>query len=168
MIRFVLGFVCLLLSVQGASLPRPLADVSVPIPDGKSIRLSQYRGKVMVVALISTTCEHCLTSMQLLSQLQKENAPRGFQVFGVAADDMAAKMVGPLARLRQPGFPLGYLDQNTTMQLCDFKRTDRPFVPMYLFVDRKGIVRFQYSGNEDFFKNEEKNTRILIEGLLKQ
>ena len=168
MIRFALAFLCLLMSVEGASLPRPLADVSVPVPDGKPIRLSQYRGKVMVIALISTTCEHCLTSMQLLGQLQKEYSPRGFQVVAVAADDMAAKMVGPLTRLRQPGFPLGYLDQNTTMQLCDFKREDHPFVPMYLFVDKKGTVRFQYSGNEDFFKSEERNTRILIEGLLKQ
>ena len=168
MIRFVIAFVCLLVSVQGASIPRPLADVSVPTPDGKKIRLSQYRGKVMLVALISTTCEHCITSMQLLSQLQKEYGPRGLQVFAVAADDMAAKMVGPLTRLRQPGFPLGYLDQNTTMQLCDFKREDHPFVPMYMFVDKKGTVRFQYSGDTDFFKAEEKNTRILIEGLLKQ
>jgi hypothetical protein len=39
---------------------------------------------------------------------------------------------------------------------------------MYLFVDKKGTVRFQYPGNDDFFKAEEKNTRILIEGLLKQ
>jgi hypothetical protein len=39
---------------------------------------------------------------------------------------------------------------------------------MYLFVDKKGTVRFQYSGKDDFFKAEEKNTRILIEGLLKQ
>jgi thiol-disulfide isomerase/thioredoxin len=168
MIRSALAFVCLLVSLQGASVPRPLADVSVPMPDGKKIRLSQYRGKVMIVALISSTCDHCLNSIQMLGQFQKEYGPKGFQVFGVAADDLAPKMVGPLTRLRQPGFPIGYLDQNTTMQLCDFKRDDHPFVPMYLFVDKKGTVRFQYSGNEDFFKNEAKNTKILIEGLLKQ
>ena len=165
--RIVLGFVCLLVSAQAASVPRPLADVAVPTPDGKKVRLSQYRGKVMVVALVSTTCEHCITSMQMLSQLQKEYGPRGFQVFAVAADDLASKGAAALTRL-QLGFPLGYLDQNTTMQLCDFKRDDHPFVPMYLFIDQKGTVRFQYPGNDDFFKNEEKNTRILIEGLLKQ
>src|ERR1700687_930303 len=148
MFRIVLALVCLFVSVQGASTPRPLADISVPTPEGKNIRLSQYRGKVMVIALISSTCDHCLISMEMLSKLHKEYGPRGFQAFAVAADDNAAKMVGPLARVRQPGFPLGYLDQNTTMQLCDFKREDHPFVPMYLFVDRKGTVRFQYSGNE--------------------
>jgi hypothetical protein len=36
-----------------------------------------------------------------------------------------------------------------------------------MFVDKKGTVRFQYPGKDDFFKNEEKNTRTLIEGLLK-
>jgi glutathione peroxidase-family protein len=167
MIRFAVAFVCVLVSVQGASVPRPLADITVPTTDGK-IRLSQYRGKVMIIALISSTCPHCLTSMDLLGQLQKEYGPRGFQAFAVAADDMAAKTVGPLKHVRQIAFPLGYLDQNTTMQLCDFKREEHPFVPMYLFVDKKGSVRFQYAGKEDFFKNEEKNARILIEGLLKQ
>jgi thiol-disulfide isomerase/thioredoxin len=168
MFRFVVAFVCLLVSIQGASTPRPLADVTVPTGDGTKVRLSQYRGKVMVVALVSSTCDHCIDSLTLLSKLQKEYGPQGFQVVAVAADDMAAKMVGPLTRLRQFGFPLGYLDQNTTMQLCDFKREDRPFVPMYLFVDKKGTVRFQYAGKDDFFQKEEKNTRILIEALLKQ
>jgi glutathione peroxidase-family protein len=168
MLRVILAFTCLLVSVQGASTPRPLADISVPTADGKKIRLSQYRGKVMVVALISSTCEHCINSMDLLGKLQKEYGPRGFQAFAVAADDAAAKMIGPLTHARQFGFPLGYLDQTTTMQLCDFKQEDHPFVPMYMFVDKKGTVRFQYAGKDDFFKNEEKNTRILIEGLLKQ
>ena len=168
MFQIVVAFVCLLVSLQGASTPRPLADISVPTGDGKTIRLKQYRGKVMVVALISSTCEHCITSMQLLSQLQKEYGPQGFQVVSIAADDMAAKMVAPLTRLRQYGFPLGAVDQETAMKLCDFRRDDHPFVPMYLFVDKKGTVRFQYAGKDDFFKAEEKNTRILIEGLLKQ
>jgi hypothetical protein len=102
-----------------------------------------------------------------LSKLQKEYGPRGFQAVGVAANDNAQDSLAGFIRL-QIAFPVGWLDQNTTMQLCDFKREDRPFVPMYLFVDKKGTVRFQYAGKDDFFKNEEKNTRLLIEALLKQ
>ncbi len=166
--RVVLVCAGMLAVAEGASTPRPLADVTVPLANGKSIRMSQYKGKVMVVALISSTCEHCLTSMDLLSKLQREYGPQGFQVVAVAADDNAAKMVGPLTRVRDIAYPLGYLDRNTTMQLCDFKPIDHPFVPMYLFVDKKGTVRFQYNGDDNFFKAEEKNTRILVEALLKQ
>ena len=168
MLRVIAALVCLFVSAQGASTPRPLADISVPLPTGKTIRLSQYKGKVMVIALISSTCDHCIASLDILGKLQAEYGPRGFQVVAVAADDNAGKMVGPLTRVRNITFPLGHLDQNTTMQLCDFKRDDHPFVPMYLFVDKKGTVRFQYNGDDNFFKAEEKNTRILVEGLLKQ
>jgi glutathione peroxidase-family protein len=152
---------------QGASTPRPVADVTIPVAEGKPVKVSQYRGKVMVIALISTTCGHCIGSLQMLGKLQKEFGPQGFQVLGVAADDNAQSGIVGLAKL-QTGIPLGYLDQNTTMQLVDFNRNEHPFVPIYMFVDRKGTVRFQYGGKDDFFKNEEKNTRLLVEGMLKQ
>ena len=135
--------------------------------DGKKVRLTQYKGKVMVVALVSTTCDHCIASLQLLTKLQQEYGPRGFQAVGVAANDGAQSTLAGFIRL-QITFPVGYLDQATTMQLCDFKPDDHPFVPMYLFVDKKGTVRFQYAGKDDFFKAEEKNTRYFIEALLKQ
>jgi glutathione peroxidase-family protein len=166
MLKTAFVSLCLLMSVQGASTPRPLADVSVPTPDGKKIRLNQYRGKVMVIALISISCDHCANSMKLLDQFQKEYGPRGFQAFAIAGDENAEKMLS-VVPIKQ-AYPLGYLDQNTTMQVFDFKRDDHPFVPIYLFVDKKGTVRFQYPGKDDFFKAEEKNTRILIEALLKQ
>jgi peroxiredoxin len=166
MLKAAFVSLCLLMSVQGASTPRPLADVSVPVPNGKPIRLSQYRGKVMVIALISVTCDHCAASLKMLDQLQKEYGPRGFQAFAIAADPNAEKMLSVI-RLDQT-YPVGSLDQNTTMQVFDFKPNDHPFVPMYMFVDKKGTVRFQYAGKDDFFKAEEKNTRYFIDQLLKQ
>jgi thiol-disulfide isomerase/thioredoxin len=165
MLKAAFVSLCLLMSVQGASTPRPLADVTIPIPNGKPIRLSQYRGKVMVIAMISITCDHCAASLKLLDQLQKEYGPR-FQALAIAADTNAEKML-TVIHLEQ-GYPVGSLDQNTTMQVFDFKPNDHPFVPAYLFVDKKGTVRFQYFGKDEFFKAEEKNMRTLIEGLLKQ
>jgi glutathione peroxidase-family protein len=160
-----LALACLV-TAEGASTPRPLVDVGVPV-EGKAIRLSQYKGKVMVIALISTTCAHCASSMLILSKLQKEFGPKGFQAFAIAANDDAEKTVGELKRL-QLGFPVGYLNQTETMQVFDFKHDDHPFVPMYMFVDKKGNVRFQYAAKDALFKDEEKNTRTLIEALLKQ
>jgi thiol-disulfide isomerase/thioredoxin len=115
--------------------------------------------------MISITCDHCAASLKLLDQLQKEYGPR-FQALAIAADTNAEKML-TVIHLEQ-GYPVGSLDQNTTMQVFDFKPNDHPFVPAYLFVDKKGTVRFQYFGKDEFFKAEEKNMRTLIEGLLKQ
>jgi len=166
MLKAAFVSLCLLLSVEGASTPRPLADVTVPVPNAKPIRLTQYRGKVMVVVLISVTCDHCAASLKMLDQVQKEYGSRGLQVFAIAADTNAEKMLTVL-KVKQE-FPVGTLDQPTTMQVFDFKPDDHPFVPMYMFVDKKGTVRFQYAGKDDFFKAEEKNTRYFVDQLLKQ
>jgi hypothetical protein len=41
-------------------------------------------------------------------------------------------------------------------------------MPQLVFIDRKGIVRAQYAGDDDFFKEaEETNMRKQIEALLK-
>lgn len=47
-------FVCASLS-RSAEIPRPAPDVSIPMPGGKAVKLSDYKGKVVVLAFILTT-----------------------------------------------------------------------------------------------------------------
>jgi hypothetical protein len=40
---------------------------------------------------------------------------------------------------------------------------------MYLFIDKTGTVKWQYTGKDDaFFNKEDENVRLLVEGLLKK
>jgi hypothetical protein len=44
-----------------------------------------------------------------------------------------------------------------------------PFnIPVYLFIDKKGIIRAQYTGGGPFFEDEDKNTRAMIDMLMKE
>jgi peroxiredoxin len=166
MVRRILATLCLA-AAAFANTPRPLDDATLPTPEGP-VRLSQYRGKVVVFAIILTNCSHCAQSMELMSRLQKEYGPRGFQMLAAAGDNNAAAKIGPFKKIHQLTFPLGYMDEATAERVGDFTRADRLVAPIYLFVDRKGVVRFQFSMKDDnFFKNEEKNVRTIIEGLLK-
>ena len=151
-----------------ASTPRPLADLNLPTSDGKTLPLKQYKGKVVLIALISTTCKECVASLEILNRIQKDLGPRGAQVLAAAINDNAAYLLQPFVQRYRPIFPIGYLDQAATMRLADFKKDDHPFVPIFLFVDRKGNVRFQYFGNDPFFKQEERSARAIVEGLLHQ
>jgi hypothetical protein len=52
--------VTLLASVCGtvgysAELPRKAPELTIPLPDGQSVKISDYRGKVVVLAFILTT-----------------------------------------------------------------------------------------------------------------
>ena len=39
----------------GADLPRKAPELTIPLSDGSSVKLSDHRGKVVVVAFILTT-----------------------------------------------------------------------------------------------------------------
>src|SRR5256885_10517264 len=73
--------------------PRPSPDFAVSFNDGSQIHLSQYQGKVVVLAFILTYCPHCQLTLQTLSTLQKEYAPRGLLVIASAIEDMASLVV---------------------------------------------------------------------------
>ncbi len=147
---------------------RPLALTAIPTPDGKKLTLSQYRGKVMVIAVISTTCGDCIQSIAMLSKVQKDLGPQGFQALAAAGDENAQYLVGPFTQRYKPGFPVGYLTKDEIIKLAAVPKEKRPVAPILLFVDKKGVVRFQYYGDDPFFKTPDGSTRSIVGGLLKE
>jgi peroxiredoxin len=148
-------------------LRRECADVPVKTTDGKTIRISQYRGKVVMFVMVVTTDDDCLRMMQSLSRLQTEMGPRGLQVIGLSIDDTAANTIPFAERYRFP-FPIGHLDRRAAIKLADLNANARPVVPYILFVDWQGSVRFQYAGNDPIFNQGDKGIRAIADGLLRQ
>jgi thiol-disulfide isomerase/thioredoxin len=66
--------------------------------DGKNIKLSDYRGKGVLLNFWATWCEPCKIEMPWFVELQKEYAPQGLQVVGVAMDDSSK---GDIAKFTQ-------------------------------------------------------------------
>ena len=150
-----------------AATPRPVADVPIPQTQGKPISLKQYRGKVVLMAMISTDCETCIKSIDILNRAQKDFGPQGFQVLAAAGDPNAQYTLGQFIQRYRPAFPLGYLNTDQMIQLGNFGKDDRPFAPIFMFIDRKGVVRQQVQGDQPFFKNEEAALRQTIQNMLK-
>jgi hypothetical protein len=159
--------ILMLLTAAYAKTPRPVAPVPINIADGKKLQLSSYKGKVVLFAIISSSCDHCIESLEILKRAQKTFGPAGFQAVVAIGDPNAAYLLVPFIQRYKLTYPVGYLDQNGIQKIADVPEGKRPFVPIYLFVDRKGTVRFQFYGDEPFFKDEEKATRIIIENLVR-
>src|ERR1051325_7230456 len=155
----------LLAPAYGAT-PRPLADDPIQTADIRKIDLKQYRGKVVLLALISTECIHCVQSIEILL------GPRGFQVISAAIEENAAYKIGAFASRYRPAFPLGYLDREGAIKIADIPKDMRPFVPILMFIDRKGTVRYQFHGDHQVMRQEKQEEqtirgiagRLLIEG----
>ncbi|HVN06182.1 MAG TPA: TlpA disulfide reductase family protein [Bryobacteraceae bacterium] len=161
--------ICLATMMAGAAdLPRPAKDFAIKLTGGKQIQISQYKGKVCVLAFILTTCPHCQKTVGFLSALQKELGPRGLQVVASAIEDGASTHVTDFVQRFQPGFPVGFNELQPAEDYLQHPAMLRLLMPQLIFIDRHGVIRAQYSGDDKFFAdNQQQNLRTQIEALLK-
>jgi cytochrome c biogenesis protein CcmG, thiol:disulfide interchange protein DsbE len=73
----------------GAALPpaaqtnRPAPDFALTGIDGRTVRLSDYRGKVVLLNFWYTGCEPCREETPALEAAYKKLAPQGFEIIGM-------------------------------------------------------------------------------------
>ena len=151
-----------------APLPRPSPEFAVHLTPSGEVSPTQYKGKVVIMAFILTTCSHCQHTTQVLTGLQREYGPRGLQVLAAAFNPMANMLVLDFIKQFQPSFPVGYTDRIPVHAYLDHPETMQMYVPVLVFIDRKGMIRHQYLGDDPFQQNQEKNLRDTIEALLKE
>lgn len=154
---------------QAAQVPRHSPEFGIDLNGGKQVLLSEHRGKVVALMFILTYCSHCQSAVQILSKLQPEYGPRGFQVLASATEDMASTAVPDFIKRFQPPFPVGYNSRDQVLEYLQHPSMLKLMMPQLVFVDREGAIRAQYSGDDKFFgSDEEKNMRERIEALLKE
>jgi len=125
-------------------------------------------GKVVVLEFLFTTCPHCQHASQLMTQLQKEYGPKGFQPIGVAFNDMSKMLVPDFVRDFKVGFPVGYAQREAVNLFLQNPPENALHVPQLVFIDRKGVVRKQSLPRNDGDTAAEANVRKEIELLLSE
>lgn len=156
------------MAASAQQVPRPAGEFAIGLNNGGQILLSQYSGKVVVLAFMFTTCPHCQHTSQILSGIQKEYADRGLQVVGAFFNDNAATLVPGFIAQFQPAFPVGYAERGQVNEYLQHAPGKPTYVPELVFIDRNRQIRAQYSGEVDFFKDQDKNIRAVVESLLKE
>lgn len=168
--RFFPLVLCLASVAIGAEIPRPSPDFEVYLNDGRQIHISEYKGKVVVLAFILTGCSHCQFTSQVLTKLQREYGPRGLQVIASAINEMSKLYVPEFIKNFHPAYPVGYNERDAAEDYLQHPAMFRLLMPQVVVIDRKGTIRAQYAGDDKFFENadQEKNFRNLMEPLLKE
>ena len=164
----VLSLGMLAASAGAVTVPRHAPEFVVRGAGGEAL-LSQYRGKVVLLAFIFTTCSHCQHTVGIMSEVQKEYASRGFQALGAAFNEMAAQLVSSFVTQFHPNFPVGSAARASVLEFLQVPSNALLSVPVLVFIDKKGIIRSQHIGGDDpFFKDQEKSMRTELEALLKE
>lgn len=150
------------LAARAADVPRPASEFVVKTTAGQQILLSQYRGKVVVMEFLLTTCPHCQNTTRVLNKLHKEFGARGFQPLGVAIEQDADKLLPGFLKEFSPNYPVGSCQRESVVPFLQHPVMQRMLMPQVVLVDRKGVIRAQYGGDDPFMANEEQNLRALI------
>lgn len=135
--------------------------------DGSQQLLSSYRGKSVVLAMMFTTCPHCQNTAQTLQKFQSEYGAKGVQVLGVVFDKEAVQRAAQFKQSFAKNFPVSVSDQGAVLEFLGLPSTEPYFVPILVFIDKRGTLHSQYIGDEKFLENQEVNIRAEIEKLLK-
>lgn len=127
-------------------VPRPAKEITIETPSGKLALPRAYRGKVMLLQFLYSTCPHCQATARLNSKLQQELGPRGLQVVGIAFNEEAearADVIRDFAASNNLNFPVGSASREAAIAYLGISIMERFVVPQIVILDRNGVIRAQ-------------------------
>ena len=120
--------------------PAHAGDVSAPAfsvrtLDGKTVRLSDFKGKPVVVDFWATWCQPCRASMPHLNAMQDSYGARGLVILGLSIDDQPATVVRRYASSLGIRFRLAMADDQVLDDYVPIRS-----IPTTIFINRRGEV----------------------------
>jgi len=116
------------------SKPKVADDFALPTPDGSSFRLSEQRGKVVLVNFWATWCPPCLEEMPAMERLWRRHKDAGFVLVAVSLDT-DGKKVPPFVNARKFSFPVALDPKMAVAEKYGVRALPSSFV-----LDRDGTV----------------------------
>jgi thiol-disulfide isomerase/thioredoxin len=109
--------------------------------NGRTVRLSAYRGKVVLINFWATWCPPCRAEMPDLIRLQREYATQGLQIIGITYPPQTKTEVRRFARSLKVNYPIIL---GTRQIRSRFSSED--ILPLTVVIDRDGKVNDVISG----------------------
>jgi peroxiredoxin len=123
-------------SLQGQVAP----DFVLRSATGENLRLSEYRGDVVLINFWATWCGPCRQEMPLLDDLYGRYKRVGFNLLGVNIDEDSRRAMQMVQELGV-NFPVLFDENKEVSKLYEVEA-----MPVTILVDREGIVRHVHHG----------------------
>lgn len=123
-------------SLEGQVAP----DFVLRSATGENLRLSEYRGDVVLINFWATWCGPCRQEMPLLNDLYGRYQRVGFNLLGVNIDEDSRRAMQMVQELGV-NFPVLFDENKEVSKLYEVAA-----MPVTILVDREGIVRHVHHG----------------------
>ena len=120
---------------EGPRVGRPAPAFSLQSLQGRTIRLSSLRGKVVFLDFWASWCVPCRAEFPVLQRLQERYAERGLRVIGISVDQEATNARGFVQRTGARFLVLHDRDRDVA------ERYAPSSMPTSFVIDREGVLR---------------------------
>ncbi|MFA5806718.1 MAG: TlpA disulfide reductase family protein [Melioribacteraceae bacterium] len=116
-------------------------DFTLPTSDGKSMKLSDLKGKVVIVDFWATWCPPCRKGIPDLIDLKKKYGSKGFEIVGVSLDTDTKGEVVPFIKNYGINYPVVYGNSIVAQAYGGVRAIPTSFV-----IDKQGKIVASYEG----------------------
>ena len=128
------------LPAQALSRGSRAPEIGLRDTNGRQVRLSSLRGKVVLVDFWASWCGPCRQEMPFLERLHDEYADQGLVIVGVNIDTEEGNMRRFLRRT-----PVSFrVVHDGNHRVAD--RYNPPRMPSSFLIDQRGVVRYVHEG----------------------
>lgn len=126
-------------------------DFTLPDSTGSPIKLSAYKGKVVLLDFWATWCTGCKVEIPWYMEFQNRYGKDGLKAIGVSMDDDGWKSVKPFLEEHKLNYPVVIANQDLANRYGGL-----PSLPMTLLIDRNGKIAESHAGmvDKDAFENK--------------
>lgn len=124
-------------NVQGVQAP----DFELVSLDGRKVKLSDYRGKAVLLNFWATWCPPCKIEMPWFVDLQNKYAKDGLVVLGVAMDDSEPRKISEFAHEMGVNYPVLLGNDQVSDDYGDVQ-----YLPTTFYIDREGKIVAKAAG----------------------
>jgi len=123
-------------------------DFALKSSSGDNLRLSEYRGDVVMINFWATWCGPCRQEMPLLDDLYSRYQRVGFSLLGVNIDDDSRRAMQMIEELGV-SFPVLFDSAKQVSKLYEVEA-----MPVTVLVDREGTVRHVHHGYKPGYEDK--------------
>ena len=155
-------------SLPAATVPRPSPELTIQRFQQAPMLLSQFKGKIVALAFIHTTCSHCQDLTRVLKVIQKDYAARNVVVVACAFEEGVAQNLPMYIKALEPNFPAGLAPEADVKKYLGWndKRDGILMIPHVVLLDAAGVIRGDFDGKDGFYEKSDANLRAQLDKLI--
>ncbi len=150
--KILLGATLLIFTATGLAASgltgKPAPDFVLKSSSGENMRLSEYRGDVVMINFWATWCGPCRQEMPLLDDLYSRYQRVGFNLLGINIDDDSRRAMQMIEEL-EVKFPVLFDESKEVSKLYQVEA-----MPVTVLVDREGKVRHVHHGYKPGYEDK--------------